>query len=198
MPDVDVSAFEGAIALGADFGAKYLVTMGADTDWSRQRDNFVRICEIADRYGLICAVEPAVIRPLANLPQTERLIAEAGCANVAICVDPLNFIRAGDHPADLKRVDPKLLPYGQLTDGLIAMDEPNPELLGRMSPNRRCMLGKGSVPVGAVLDALPRGIPLSLELPPPEGSTLSAPVWAKLILDDARHFLHLHYAKPSG
>src|SRR5262245_15167636 len=47
-PDTEVAAFRSAIELGAEFGAKYLVTMGADTDWSRLRDNFAQICAMAD------------------------------------------------------------------------------------------------------------------------------------------------------
>src|SRR5262245_34798433 len=107
QPDTDVAAFQSAIELGAEFGAKYIVTMGADPDWSRQRDNFARICEIAARHGLVCIVEPAVIRPLASFAQAQRLLREAGCANVAICVDPLNFARAGDRAEQLRAADPK-------------------------------------------------------------------------------------------
>jgi sugar phosphate isomerase/epimerase len=192
-PATDVTAFEPAIALAADFGAQYLVTMGADPDWSRQRDNFVRICEIAARYRLVCIVEPAVIRPLASLAQTERLLREAGCANVAICVDPLNFARAGDYASDLKRIDAKLLPYAQITDGIIAPDEPNPALLGRMSPNRRCLLGQGNVPLADILDVLPAGLPLSIELPPGD-PTLGATQWARLVREDAERYLRQYYA----
>jgi sugar phosphate isomerase/epimerase len=191
-PETDVAAFEPAIALAAEFGAQYLVTMGADPDWSRQRDNFVRICEIAARYRLICIVEPAVIRPLASLAQTERLLREARCANVAICVDPLNFTRAGDHATDLARVDARLLPYAQITDGIIAPDEPNPALLGRMSPNRRCLLGQGNVPLADILDVLPAGLPLSIELPP-DDPTLSTAEWARLVREDAAAYLRRYY-----
>ena len=132
VPDVMVDDFAPALDLAAEFGAKYAVTMGADTDWSRMRENFERLCDLAAGRGLVCAIEPAVIRPLANLPQTLALIAEAKRANAAICVDPLNFVRAGDTAADLARVDPKLLPYAQITDGMILPGEPNPAMLGRM------------------------------------------------------------------
>jgi sugar phosphate isomerase/epimerase len=195
QPDTDVAAFKGAIELAAEFGAKYLVTMGADSDWSRQRDNFIRICEIAARCGLTCIVEPAVIRPLANVAQTQRLIREAGCANVAICIDPLNFSRAGDRAADLTRIDPKQLPYAQICDGIIGPDEPNPALLGRMSPNQRCLLGQGNVPLADILDALPPGLPLSIELPPPSGRTIGTAEWAKAVLEDARSYLTGYYAE---
>src|SRR5262252_5270684 len=194
QPETDVVAFKPAIELAAEFGARYLVTMGADADWSRQRENFVRICEIAAGCGLTCIVEPAVIRPLANVAQTQRLIREAGCANVAICVDPLNFSRAGDQASDLRRIDPKLLPYAQICDGIIGPDEPNPALLGRMSPNRRTLLGEGNVPLADILDALPAGLPLSIELPPQSGRNVGAAEWAKVVLEDAQRYLGRYYA----
>jgi sugar phosphate isomerase/epimerase len=191
--DTDVAAFKPAIELGAEFGATYLVTMGADTEWSRQRDNFVRICEIAASCRLICILEPAVIRPLASLAQAERLVRESGCSNAAICVDPLNFSRAGDRAADLTRIDARLLPYAQITDGIIGPDEPNPALLGRMGPNQRCFLGEGMVPLDDILDALPPGLPLSIELPPTD-RTIDAAKWAKLALEDAQRYLARYYA----
>ena len=194
QPETDVAKFRAAIELAAELGAKYLVTMGADPDWSRQRDNFVRICGIAASCGLTCIVEPAVIRPLANVAQTQRLIREAGCANVAICVDPLNFSRAGDQASDLRRIDPKLLPYAQICDGIIGPDEPNPALLGRMPPNRRTLLGEGNVPLADILDALPPSLPLSIELPPPSDRNAGAAEWAKIVLDDAQRYLGRYHA----
>ena len=41
-PGTDVTTFAPAMELGASFGAKYATVMGADTDWSRQRDNFAQ------------------------------------------------------------------------------------------------------------------------------------------------------------
>jgi sugar phosphate isomerase/epimerase len=189
QPPTKVAAFEAALHLGAELGAKYIVVMGADDDWSRMRDNFVRLCDLASLYGLGAVVETAVMRPLASLPQAQRLIDEAQRENAGICIDPLNFARAGDTVDDLRRVSRRLLPYGQLTDGIIGPNEPNPTLLGRMGPNQRRLLGQGSVPLEQILDALPPGIPLSVELPPPDGADHSAAEWAKIVLEDARRFL---------
>jgi len=77
QPDTDVASFAPAMELGASFGAKYATVMGADENWSRQRDNFVKTCDLAAQFGLTCSLEFAVIRPLATLPQTLRLIDEA-------------------------------------------------------------------------------------------------------------------------
>jgi sugar phosphate isomerase/epimerase len=195
QPATDVATFRPAIELAAEFGAKYLVTMGADPDWSRTRDNFVRICELARPHGLICMLEPAVIRPLATFAQAEQMIRESGCDNAGIVVDPLNFARAGETAPVIRNADPKLMPYAQITDGIIAPGEPDPALLGRMSPNRRTLLGHGDVPLDDIFAALPQGIPLSIELPPPDGSRLSPTAWARLVRDDAEAYLRGYYAQ---
>jgi sugar phosphate isomerase/epimerase len=192
-PRTDVESFKPALELAAEFEAKFAVTMGADPDWSRMRANFARICDLAADCDLVCTLEPAVIRPLASLPQALKLIAEAARPNVAICVDPLNFVRAGDAAADLKPVDPKLLPYAQITDGLILPGEPNPAMLGRMPPNQRRLMGEGVVPVADILDALPAGLPLSIEIPPPENSPIGEPEWAAVVLRNVRAYLDRYY-----
>ena len=124
-PDTDVASFAPAMELGASFGAKYATVMGADADWSRQRDNFVRTCDLAAQFGLICSLEFAVIRPLATLPQTVRLITEAK-RDAVICIDPLHLARSGGSPADVKALDPKYFPYAQISDGILEPGEPNP------------------------------------------------------------------------
>jgi sugar phosphate isomerase/epimerase len=188
-PNVDIEAFRPAVELSAELGARYLMVMGDDGDWSRMADNLAAMCDLAASYKLACALECAVMRPLASLPQAVRLAHESGRANVAICIDPLNFLRAGDTAEDLRKLDPKLFPFAQLTDGLLGPGEPDKARLGRMGPNRRRMLGEGVVPLNDILDALPRGIPLSVELPSPEGSTASPREWAKVAHDNARDFL---------
>jgi sugar phosphate isomerase/epimerase len=193
-PETDIGRFEQAFAFGAELGARYAMVMGADPEWSRLSENFERVCELAGRFGLVCTVESAVTRPVANLQHALELVTSSRCANVAICIDPLNFARAGDTAAALRRVDPGLLPYAQITDGIIGPDEPNPALLGRMGPNRRSPLGQGNIPLGDILDALPRGVPLSVELPPPDGARPDATQWAVHVRDEAQEYLRRHYA----
>ena len=180
-PETNVEAYLPALELGAQFGAKYAVVMGDDPDWARQCDNFGRICDAAARFDLTCVVEAAVIRPaLATLEQTLRLIAEAKRANAAVCLDPLNFVRAGNKPADLKGLDPKLFPYLQLTDGFI---DPG------TSPNRRSLMGEGQVPMREILALFPRQIALSVEFPITIQKTLGPREWAKRVADTCRKYL---------
>lgn len=189
QPATDVRAFAPALELGAALGAKYVLTMGDDPEWPRLADNFGRFCDAAAAFGLACAVEFAVMRPLASLAQSVRLIAESARANAVICLDPLNFVRGGGVPADVKALDPGLFPYAQVSDGVLGPGEPDPAMLGRMGPNQRRLLGEGVVPVAAILDALPAGLPLSVELPPAKGARPSAAEWAKATAENVRRFL---------
>jgi sugar phosphate isomerase/epimerase len=188
-PNTDVSSFAPAMELGASFGAKYATVMGADTDWSRQRDNFMRTCDLARPFGLTCSLEFAVIRPLATLPQTVRLITEAK-REAVICIDPLHLARSGGCPADVKALDLKYFPYAQMSDGVLEPGEPNPALFGKLGLGQRRMPGEGTLPLREVLAALPKDVPLSVELPHSlSAKGTSARDWATMTLQAVRRYL---------
>ena len=194
-PVTDIAAFRDALALGAEFGAKYAFVVGNDPDWSRLCDTFGRFCDDAAQHGLSAFVEFVPMRPLGTLAQTLRLFGESGRDNVAVCIDPLNFARSGARPADIRSIDPKLLPYGQLSDGLVHADEPAPS--ASMRPNVRRLMGEGSVPVAEIVAAMPPALTYSLELPlelstalpGAGGRVMTAAAWAKFVLAHARKFL---------
>jgi sugar phosphate isomerase/epimerase len=188
QPETDVASFAPAMELGASFGAKYATVMGADTDWSRQRDNFVRTCDLAAQFGLTCSLEFAVIRPLATLPQTVQLIEESK-RDAVICIDPLHLARSGGSPEDVKALDTKYFPYAQISDGKLEPGEPNPALFGKLGLGTRLMPGEGTLPLRALLAALPRDVPLSVELPHALSPNTSAREWAKITADRTRAYL---------
>lgn len=192
-PDTRVDDFLPALELGAELGAQYAVVMGDDDNWARQVDNFGRMCDAAARYGLVCTVEFAVIRPLATLAQTVRLISEAGRDNAVACLDPLNFHRANGTAAEVRALDPKLFPYAQVSDGIRNADD-TPERMGRMGPNQRCLMGEGEVDMASLLDALPQYLPLSVELPMPKRLTHSPDEWSRITRDNVHAYLARHYA----
>jgi sugar phosphate isomerase/epimerase len=188
-PATDVASFAPAMELGASFGAKYATVMGADADWARQRENFARTCDLAAQFGLVCSVEFAVIRPLATLPQTVKLITEAQ-RDAVICIDPLHLARSGGSAADLKALDAKYVPYAQISDGVLEPGEPDPALFGKLGMGTRKMPGEGTLPLRDIIAALPPNTPLSVELP----HALSAPGtsardWAKITADRTRQYL---------
>ena len=109
--------------------------------------------------------------------------------NAVICLDPLNLLRGGGDATSLRGLDARLFPYAQITDGVLGPGEPDPARLGQLGPAERRMLGDGVVPLGAILAALPPGLPLSVELPAPPGVTVSARDWAAHALAETRRYL---------
>jgi len=191
-PATDVAEFAAPLEAGAELGARYALVAGDDADASRLRDNLARFCDLARPFGVTAAVEFAVIRPLATLGQTLRLLADAGRENAVVCLDPLNHIRGGGTVAELRAADPRLFPYAQISDGVLGPGEPDPRALGRMSPNQRRLPGEGTLPLHEILDALPPGLPLSVELPMPKSERKSAREWARATANSTRRFLDAH------
>jgi sugar phosphate isomerase/epimerase len=189
QPATDLAAFVPALELGAELGAHYALVAGDDPEWTRLRDRTARFCDLAAQFGVSAALEFAVIRPLATLSQALRLLSEIGRKNGVICLDPLNFVRGGGSAALLRGLEPRLFPYAQISDGVLAPGEPDLSKLGRMSPNERRMPGDGTLPLRQILDALPAGIPLSVEIPLPTTVKLPAREWARATAESTRRFL---------
>jgi sugar phosphate isomerase/epimerase len=176
QPATDVREMTPALELGAALGAQHAVVQGDDPEWPRLRDNFAAFCDAAARLGLGVAVEFMPARPLATLALALRLRREAARSNVSILVDPLHLARSGGAPGDLAGLDPALFAYAQFSDGVAATAE-------------RRMPGAGELPLGALLDALPAGLPLSVEVPDTRRGDVPAAEWAKMALVATRNFL---------
>lgn len=196
-PETRIDHFTPSLALGAELGGRFVMVMGNDPDFARMRDNFGLFCDEAQRFGLTATVEFVPTRPLSTLQIAARMIAEAGRANAAICIDPLHFTRTGGRPSDITALDPKLFPYTQINDGVLFPGEPDPAKFGKMPQGERRMLGAGDVRLRELLDALPAALPLSVEIPINLGAGLRdvrarpyAPgEWAKVAIGNARDFL---------
>jgi sugar phosphate isomerase/epimerase len=180
LPELDLEEMKPSLEYAADLGATYALVIGRDPEWSRQRDNFGRFCDVAAGYGLTAAIE-APVGTLSPISAAFRVIAETGRKNAVVCIDPTAFLRAGDTPAALDGTNAALLPYTQINDG-------KREGGGRMRP------GDGDADVDALLDALPANVPVNLEWPAPKDSTETAAEWAKFAMAGTRRFLSEHYA----
>jgi len=201
-PETRMSDFTAALALGAELGGKYIMTMGNDTNYGRMRDNFGLFCDEAARFNLIPTIEFVPTRPLCTMAMAMQMIKESGRGNGTICLDPMHFMRTGGTGAEIKSYGPKYFPYTQLNDGVLFPGEPNPAHFGTMRQGQRKMPGEGDVPLYEFLDALPAGLPLSIEIPIELGADLrdvktkpfAAREWATVARKSACDFLKGYYA----
>jgi sugar phosphate isomerase/epimerase len=149
QPETDLAVMAEAMAYGAELGARYAQLIGDDSDWGRMTDHFAGFCDIAAGFGLVAAIEaPVNSRKINSVPLARKLIADAGRPNAALVLDPLQFFRSGDDVSELEH-DVHVFAYTQFNDGHV--DGP------RTEP------GMGDVPLRRILDALPPGLPISVE-----------------------------------
>ncbi len=188
QPATDVAAFLPALELGAEFGASFAVVQGDDEDRTRLRERFQQVCEMSAALGLKIAVEFVPARQVATLARALELVA--GCGNASVLVDPLHLARSAGTPDDVMRVDRALLPYAQFCDGVLDPGEPNPAMFGKtMSLGNRCLPGDGRLPIRELLAALPKDVPLSIEVLHRGDDLDAARAWAALLLRRTRDYL---------
>ncbi len=152
-PDTDVNAYAPIFEAGAELGAQRVCVNVDDADTARTIDRFAALCDLAARWNLGVDIEFMIWRPVARLADAAAIVTAAGKPNGGILVDALHLSRSGGSPADVASLDPKLLARG-----------------------RRLPPGEGELPLRQLLDALPAGIPLAVEVP----MTANAPALSPL------------------
>jgi sugar phosphate isomerase/epimerase len=184
QPETDLDAMRRSLEYAAQLKTPYCLVIGDDPEWNRMVDTFARHCDMAAEFGMTDAIEaPVNTRVVNSLELALKLIDDAGRQNAVLCLDPVQFFRAGHTVDMLKDVDPRLLPYTQICDGTS---------MTAMAPY--CMPGDGMFPLFDLLDALPAGLPLSLEyhLRDPQYTPAQ---WAKHVLDGTQAFLERYEAR---
>jgi sugar phosphate isomerase/epimerase len=175
---------------GHRLGASHLLTVGNDPDEARATENFARLCEAAQPFGIKPMLELIPYCQTGTLEAALRLVDRAGHANAGILIDALHLIRSGGTPEALRGIDPARLDYCQIcqaggerpsgTDALRAEARGN-----RFYPDSP----KGRLPLKEILDALPPDIILGVEAPCAEYASLSPVERGQLCGRSTRAFL---------
>jgi len=165
-PDQPAGVPEGFLEVSARLGARHVLVMSAEPDEARTLDRFGDLCDRAARFDLRVGLEFAVYTGVRTLADAARMIKASGRANTSVVVDFLHFSRSGGRPAHLAAVDPALFHYAQVCDAGPDMPAPTdtPALI-REARTGRLLPGEGALPLGALIAALPPGLPLAIEAP---------------------------------
>ena len=163
-PDIDVAALRPAFEVGQRLGTKNVLTMGNDPDEARLTQNFGRLCEEAAKFGLQVGMEFAAFTHAVSIHQALRIVSNAGQPNSSVLIDALHLVRSGGTPADVAKLDPRLLHYCQLCDARGPRPATSGELK-REARGGRYYPGAGELPLARILDALPEGLSVGVEAP---------------------------------
>ena len=148
---------------------------GVDPDRSRLRDTLARLAADARAAGILPTLEPISYQPVSRVSEAGALASAAGAA---VLLDALHIQRGGTSLAEVRALDPALVPCVQLCDGPLeapaALDVPDVLPLGMRADGsvlhvesraQRQVVGDGQFPLAELLDAVPPGTPISVEVP---------------------------------
>ena len=164
-----------ALEAGAALGARTLSVVGTDPDRARLADTLALLTVDARELGIVPTLEPISYQPVSRVAEAAALARAAGAA---VLLDALHIQRGGSDLAEVRALEPELVPCVQLCDG--PLDTPETiELPGRLpmgmtadgSPRhvesrvQRQLVGEGEFPLAELLGAVPAGTPISVEVP---------------------------------
>jgi len=183
-PGDNADATQRLVEWGVDVGAGHLLVVSDDADPARTVARFAETCEVAGAGGMVAVLEFMRFTAVPRLADAVAVVQAAGHPAGAVLVDLLHLVRSGSVPADLLKVAPALLPYAQLCDAGEPGGDPAHE-----ARHARMLPGEGSLPLAEFVDALPLGIPLSIEVASDRERERRGPRLARDALVMARSFL---------
>jgi sugar phosphate isomerase/epimerase len=161
-PGQDLRDRQGDVDLMAELGAERVGGVSMEPDIERTKDQFALLAEYAQQRGMRATMEFAPPHPVGNLAAALAVIKHVNRPNFQLVIDAMHFFRSGGTVAELAALDPQCIGYAQLCDvprQPIAQDYMQEAMFGRLLP------GEGELPLAEFVRALPRDVPIGLEIP---------------------------------
>lgn len=164
MDGVDYASYEPAFAIGAELGAKVVLTSVWTPDRAAQLDGLRRVADLAGRHGLRVVAEFVPLSNVRTLAEMAELVSEVGADNLGILVDVYHWLRAGSRLEELDAIPADWLPMLHLCDAP-AERPADLEALRAEVREHRLYCGEGDAPIAALVGKLPPDAVLSVEEP---------------------------------
>ena len=153
------------IDAGAAIGARNVLVVSSDPDPAATAAKLARLAAHAAPSGMRVSLEFAAFTEVRSLAAAMAILDTPCCEDVGLLVDPLHFARTGAAPCDLATIAPGRFHYAQFCDAMAQGPTPDdvPAIIEE-ALDLRLPIAAGGLPLGALLSALPEGLPLSIEL----------------------------------
>jgi len=163
-PETDIAALEPLVATGAELGTTYVITAPYDPDLGRLADRLAAFTDLAVRHGLRPVLEFFPWTAVPDLGAAAGVVEAAGRAETGILVDVLHFDRSGSTLAQLDGIPAARLPFAHVCDAPVQARYTTEELL-HAARAERLPPGEGGIDITGIVQHLPPGIPVALEVP---------------------------------
>lgn len=164
-PDSDMRQHKAVIDIGAELGAKNVLCVSSDPDMAANADRLAELCRHAEGSAMRVALEFGVFTEVKNLHMAMAVLDNVGHPLRALLVDPIHVDRSGTSTHEIANVSRDLLPYAQFCDA--PAERPDLQdfdaiITDAIDLRKQC--GEGGLDLKGIYNALPEGIPLSIEL----------------------------------
>lgn len=164
-PDSDLDRHRKTIDIGAELGAKNVLCVSSDPDMAATSDKLRALCVHAEGSGMRVALEFGIFTEVKNLGMALDVLDRVAHPSRAVLVDPIHVDRSGTTAAEIAAIPVGLLPYAQFCDAPAKRPDPsNFDEIIVDAIDLRAQCGEGGLDLSAIYNALPKDIPLSIEL----------------------------------
>ena len=173
---------------GARLGAEHALAGGNDPEEQRLIQNFGDLCQATATTDMIVNLEPIPLIDVGTLAQAARILSAVDQPNSGIVIDPIHFDRAEERFDTIANLAGKWLRYMQFCDA--PAERPDREGMQFQARFERMVPGEGELDLMGLLGALPRDLPIALEVTMTElARTVGAVERAKRLLAATRGLL---------
>lgn len=161
-PTIDASDRGPLFDLVAELGAQRVGAVSMDSDAERALDQMAVLAELADERGMGFVFEFAPPHTFNTLDAAYAAVNKLGRANASLLIDTMHLVRTGGTAADLAAIPGEAIGYIQVSDAPLVGKAPN---YYEEASFERLLPGEGELPLDDLLEALPSGLPVGLEIP---------------------------------
>ncbi len=164
-PDSAMDDHRRIIDIGAELGARNVLCVSSNPDDAVTAAQLAALCRHAEASGIRVALEFGIFTAVKNLASALAVLDAVAHPLRALLIDPIHVDRSGSSIAQIAGLDPALLPYAQFCDARAERPDPadfNAVIIDAIDLRQQC--GAGALPLAELYRALPRDIPLSVEL----------------------------------
>lgn len=198
FPDVPLDAHARVLEATARLGSDLIVLNVYYEDQVAFAGALARLCEVAAGYGVRVGVEFMPFSGLRTLAQARDAIYCSGAPNAGYVIDALHLMRSGGSPGDLSAIDASRIYLGQLCDAPARKQRPSDDDLRAEARAHRLYPGEGDAPLYELLDALPAGLEIEIEVPRSDDIQLPLPQRARKVGRLFRGYMDAYEAKRRG
>jgi sugar phosphate isomerase/epimerase len=152
------------VEIAAELGARNLLCVSSDPDMGATTAKFQAMVDKAKGTGVRINLEFGIFTEVKTIHIARAILQDVEGDAKALLVDTLHWARSGGTAEDLTAIPREWLSYCQPCDApLEGPDLTSFDAIIDDAINRRMPLGRGGLPLAAMVDALPETLPLAIE-----------------------------------